>query len=107
MYQRFKAFCRDHDISVGTITGLALFIGFTASGIVSQVGGYDYSGLPTWAQSAIGVGLAALVLVGRFATSFATWLGRFPDKPTTPPAADAAAELALPDALDPPVDVTP
>ena len=81
MYQRFKSFCRDHQISVGTTSGFLGFIAFTASGIVSNVGGYDYSGLPPRAQSIIGVSLGALVIVGRFATSFAMWLGRIPSIP--------------------------
>ena len=45
---------------------------------MSRVGGYDYSGLPPWAQSTIGASLAGLVIVGRFSTAFATWLGRIP-----------------------------
>ena len=85
MYQRFKSFCRDHNISVGTTVGLLGFIAFTASGVVSQVGGYDYSGLPPRAQSIIGVSRGGLVIVGRFATAFAMWLGRIPVIPTPPP----------------------
>lgn len=84
LYERFKSFCRDHEISVGTITGLFGFIAFTASGIVSQVGSYDYSGLPTWAQSAVGFGLLGLVIVGRFASTAALWLGKLPSSTPTP-----------------------
>lgn len=85
MYARFKAFCRQHEISVGTMAGLLGFIGYTASSVVSAVGGYDYTGLPTWAQAAIGAGLLALTAVGRFAIAFAKWLGQVPPAPQLPP----------------------
>lgn len=101
MYQRFKAFCRDHQISVGTISGFAGFIAFTASAIVSNVGGYDYSGLPPRAQSIIGVILGGLVIVGRFATAFAMWLGRIP---VIPQPIDVPSEFEMWIDRTPPVD---
>lgn len=75
MYERFKRFCREHNISVATFLGVLGTITFTVNAIVEKAGGWDYTALPPRLQQWIAVGLAVLVMVGRYAGWVANIIG--------------------------------